>query len=321
MKKLLFIFLSIFLSVTSVLSLIIIKPASFTRAQTDDYKSYLQLWHIDGFAGGVGSRASLLKKLAEEYAKKSNVVITVTLHTAYSAEQNFKKGIFPDIFSYSNGVNLPYSRLNALPFKEQIGSYGERCYAVVWCMGGYVYVARKGQKISGVIISDQQNTLPMLAYELSNVKIPIKTVEKSTNALSCFYADEKLALIGTQRDLHRLSGKGYDLEVVPLCGFNDLYQYLSVLADGNNYYSALSFIKWILQKEQSENELEKIGMLAYGKQSEKNSSSLLKIIYNTQYDYVLQPFLSYEKLQNIKSLSNNYSENAQSIKSVLKQLK
>ena len=74
---------------------------------SEEYKCILTLWHIDTFEGGVGSRKQFLHNIAKNFEKKNKgVFIMVTSYTLEGVKQQFKKGNYPDILSYGNGIEV-----------------------------------------------------------------------------------------------------------------------------------------------------------------------------------------------------------------------
>lgn len=309
MRKTLFIFLSIFLTVITLLTLIIFPKSD--KSATNTQVKCLELWHLDMIEGGIGSRISLLKKVANNFSKNSGVLLSVKSQTPESVSENFSKGIYPDLISYSNGLNLPFERVCEIEKGE---------YAKCWCKGGYLYIARKNQRINGVIISAQEYALTLLAYYIEDIKMPIEIQVDSAKAIYHFYQRKDLALIGTQRDLFRLENKGIEVEVKQIEKFNDLYQYISIIYKDNNYTTAKSFINYLLYYCKQENALKNIGMLP-GEGYNQACNSILKVFLKNNTQYTTYPLLTLEGLKNLQNLCKNYQTNAQSIKNALKRLK
>ncbi len=311
MRKVLFIFLCSFLSVTSILSLIIYPHfKNGEKLSTTNLKS-LEIWHLDMIEGGIGSRSAFLKGVAKEFSKVTDTVVRVTKHTPTSAIENFNKNIYPDLISYSAGLDLPYDKLVEIENNN---------YAECWCKGGYLLISRKGQNINGVIISEQEYALSALAYYIEDIKIPIVGEYKSTDAIYNFYGNKNYALLGTQRDLFRLQNKGIEVEIKQLWMFNDLNQYISVISNKKNYEESKKFVSYLLSRCKQDGALENIGMLtASGYSSACNS--LLNIFSVSKPEYTTYPLLSSEQLKNLKNMCKNYQTNAQSIKNALKRLK
>ncbi len=308
MRKVLFIFLSFFLTMITVFSLIFL-PLK-VKNKNEEINT-LEIWHIDCFEGGFGSRYSLLQSLAREYSNNAKVILSVRSHTVYSAEENFKKEIFPDVISYGNGLNLPYERLLSVKDKE---------YALPWCSGGYLLISRKGVKANKVIISKQNFTIPKLALRMQGVTIPIKVELPSEKAIYEFYADKDCALLGTQRDLFRLERKNIDVDVTPLFAFNDLYQYFSICGNKEKLTLSRSFIEFILNKCE-QGCLKKVGMLVNFGYSEKACDELLNCFFGGTFEYVTHPLISREQIEKLQKQVEDYEKEKESIKNALKRLK
>ncbi len=308
MRKVLFVFLSFFLILITAFSLIFL-PLEL-KNKNEELKT-LEVWHIDCFEGGFGSRYSLLQSLAREYSNKAKVILSVKNHTIYSAEQNFKKEIFPDVISYGNGLNLPYEKL--LPVKDKE-------YALPWCSGGYLLIYRKGVKANKVIISKQKFTLPKLALYMQEVTIPIKVELSSEKAIYEFYADKDCALLGTQRDLFRLERKDIDVDVTPLFAFNDLYQYFSICGNEGNLTLSRSFIEFILDKCE-QGCLKKVGMLMNVGYTERACDEVLNCFSDGEFDYITLPLISREQIEKLQKQVEEYEKEKESIKNALKRLK
>ncbi len=313
MKKVLFIFLCVFLCALTLFSLLFL-PFSLKR-QEDKKANHLQIWHLDIFEGGTGSRLNCLKKIASEYMKKTGVLTLVSSHTVYSAEQNFEKGIYPDVISYSNGLDLPYDKLLSIPF------LGEREYAIPWCMGGYLLINRKGVAVDGLIISKQEYTLPLLAVKLSKIKTPVEKIIDSDKAVNEFYANKNFALVGTQRDLFRLENKGIEIDVRVLNGYNDIYQYVSVISERQNYQTAVEFLNFLFYKCENDNVLSSIGMLPTKGFSGEICNGLLKDFEDVDYEYATQPLINRAQIKALQKQAENYQNEEESIKNALKRLK
>lgn len=269
-------------------------------------KRYLELWHIDCFEGGTGSRHAFLRGVSVEYEKKCGVCVTVKSQTEQSVAEFFARGIYPDIISYGNGVEPPYAML------RKTGLSAPYDYALPWCAGGYVAVSRKGAAVDKAIVSVQKYTLPRLAVFFSETELPEKVVEvDSANAVYEFYADKKAVLIGTQRDLYRLEGKGFDLNVVPLCGYNDIYQYVSVISDdGERARLAVDFIDY-LTCESVQTRLKKIGMRSIFFQSEGDLP--ISVFNGVKEGFATPPLITADELKKLGALSQQPQKNADEI--------
>lgn len=254
-------------------------------------KQYIEVWHIDTFEGGTGSRPAFLNKVAKEFEKQTDVVVTVKTQTILSATEFFAKGIIPDAVSFGNGVELPY---------QQLVKLGEKPYeyAVPWCIGGYVAVSRKGEKPERAVLATQNNTLGRIALNASGIVggLPVEEFSSSA-AVYELYGDKHVMLIGTQRDLYRLENKGLDLDIKPLGVFNDLYQYYSVLSsDDKKAAAALTFSEYLLS-EKVQKQLNGIGMhsLFY-----PAGQSPIDVFDGVKYEYATFPLIKNDSLKKLK---------------------
>lgn len=318
MKRTSFFLLCIFLTVVAVWVLCF-SAGKINRTESSlGQTKYLELWHIDTFEGGTGSRRAFLEKIAALYQKRKNVCVTVKNQTVMSAEQNFSLGIYPDMISFGNGVELPCDMLADLEQVDVKTDIGNRCYAAVWCMGGYVKIYRDGVKINGLILSEQPYTISTLACALSDESLPVKIAEQSDKAIYSFYKNQDLALIGTQRDLYRLQNKGIAYKTQILQGYNDLYQYISVIAkDASLVEESRLFIRFLLSDE-CLSKLPSIGMLAPNATSNEQPLCALN---GLSCMYATSAFIKREQIQNLKKQANDFYSNRESIINALKQLK
>ncbi|MBQ3572032.1 MAG: hypothetical protein IJA15_04310 [Clostridia bacterium] len=312
MRKVLFIFCSILLTLISLLSVIFLPIKSEAK---ENKKDVIEIWHIDGMEGGIGSRINVIQKCASAYMKSTKCVIRVLSHTVYSAENSFQKGVYPDLISYTNGINLPYEKLLSFNY------LGEKVYCASWCAGGYLLIQRKGETSKSLIVSQQEYTVPMLAIALSGVKLPIKEVVSSDKAIYSFYADKSCALLGTQRDLFRLENKGIEIDAEPLNGFNDLYQKISILCEEKKYSAVKNFLNYFLTYVKSEGALKNIGMLTSTGYNGKLCNEKLAVYARFSPEYTTQALINREQLQKIQNLAINFDKEQESIKNALKRLK
>ena len=319
MRKAPFFLLCIFLLAFSLFILFRARPGRNFNTQDEQGTTYLELWQVDTFEGGTGSRTSFVQSVSRDYAKQSNVKVIVKSQTPLSCEQNFKNGIYPDLISYGNGLKLPYGEL--IQFNAKNTEDAQSIYAKAWCHGGYVLISRKNVACDGVIISTQENTIPLIAYNLSNLKYNIFCQEESTNAIYTFYSNQNKALLGTQRDLYRLLNKGLDLQIQPLCEYSDLYQYISILCpDESKINSARAFIDYLTSEEVA-GKLYKIGMLPCKAEYSLKFEYPLDVYAKVSWEYTTECLLPPEKLKKLQEMAQKYQQNSESIKNALKRLK
>lgn len=206
--------------------------------QDDDTPTYdavkiLEVWQIDMCEGGKGSRRQYLSYIAEKFEKNHDkVLVNVINQTVESAETNFQKGVYPDLISYSQGVDGLKSIVTPI---ETNGKYlgaviGGKTYAVPWASGGYVYFEREdNSKIDKIFLSKGDYNLPAIAAFLEGLDVNTCVELPPEEAFNEFLNDKSSALIGTQRDLFRAKSKNLSFKVTALNKFTDIVQYISII--------------------------------------------------------------------------------------------
>ncbi len=231
-----------------------------------EYNGIITMWQIDGFEGGSGSRKQFLLSVAREFEKQNlGVLLMVTNHTFNSAEQNMKKGIYPDIISYSNGLDIK----NIIPISTQKiaggGKVGNKVYSTAWCRGGYLLIKNLDlvdKEQNSIIVSEGTYTQPLLAMHLEGFEFDSIEVLSPMEAYTKFTLGKNSYLLGTQRDVVRLTNRGLNFSATPLTRFNDLYQYVSLTStDSAKRIYARRFIEFLLSDKVQE-KLNKINLLS-----------------------------------------------------------
>ena len=205
----------------------------------EEYKGIITVWQVDGFEGGTGSRKQFLLKVARNFEKTfTGVLVMVTNYTADGVKENFEKGIFPDLISYSNGVDLlGYSQIN-VDRTVKGGIVGGRTYATAWARGGYVLISNpllvqektQDLPLESVVVSQGDYTQPLAALSLQGIRAKQVETLKPMDAYVRFVGGKTPYMVGTQRDIVRLNNRGMEVIILPLTEYNDLYQYISVTA-------------------------------------------------------------------------------------------
>lgn len=341
MKKLLFFFALFFIVALSCFSLFFAKDFLKNSAKTEE-DVCLELWHVDCFEGGIGSRRAYLEKLSKKFceslngAGKGRISVAVKQVTPLSLGEFFKKGIYPDLLSYGVGVQIPYDRLVKLDFSAgQVGVYNGEAYAAVWAQGGYVSIkCAECKKIEGVIICEQENANPLLCYELSvENKCEQKITLPSKEGVYEFYRRKNYALVGTQRDLYRLEGK-MQIVAEPLEGYNDLYCCVSVINTGEQKSEGKEIGEIGENAEKIKKSLLLARYLCFSENAAPSSVGLLNYegvaidksapigrlsAYSPKY--ALGVFTTSEQILKLKELTSDFKANEQIIKNMLKRLK
>ena len=211
------------------------------------YKGVLNLWHIETFEGGSGSRANFLKRRAIEFeSQNKGVFVSVQTYTPEQVLQKLNDGAKFDIISFSYGVgcdilNLlsPYSgKVNVRDDLLQGGTIKGDIFALPWAFGGYTLCAFNDvlTKIGGILsVSDafeygyvkkdkNKTKIPSLGVGFAQYTNPFQPLadkgvsgkkDEWTNDMQMTsyqayqgFCDKKFALLlGTQRDLSRILQK------------------------------------------------------------------------------------------------------------------
>ncbi len=272
-----------------------------------EYKGILTLWHIDTFEGGVGSRKQFLLSVSREFEKKNTGVLVMAIdHTAESAAQAFSDGKIPDLISFGAGVNPKNLRPLELNASATGGGYNGNLYAVPWCRGGYCiienpeFTSNKNAE-PPLLVSQGEYTNPLVAYALSGKGKTETEILSPQSAYVKFVSGKSRYMLGTQRDINRLISRGMDFTTVPLNGYNDLYQYISVtsLSDEKAKLCA-EFIKYLISDD-VQKQLNKIGMYGCFSGVEYDSPDM-SAMQKTEFGCVLSAFSSKELITELQGL-------------------
>ncbi len=284
------------LSVLLITAVIIVPRGLYKSLNTDKitdeiyrrrekyFYGVINVWQIDSFEGGKGSRANFLNEISKRFEKKNNgVYISVETITVEKAEKLISSGQKrPDIISYGSGVNLDESlfmklNLNNIPTAIK-KAYTEK--AVPWCMGayfmigdsnkekwgqdGYLKQTKKGEtKIYSIGVPKREGHTALRNINIGENGLFEATSQEIFEAYN--YSQKVIRMIGTQRDLYRLQGleekeKAREGDITFL-GYTDLFQYVSILNCDNLKKKEMmdKYINFLLETEQ-QNELGEIGL-------------------------------------------------------------
>ena len=214
-----------------------------SNAENND-KSVLQLWQIDSFEGGKGSRADYLQKKGNAFSKEYGAYVTVTALSAEAAVLNLENGNIPDLISYGAGI---------CGLESYIGSF------TTWCHGGYCLLAVDANadftnvNAENTVINSGKNNYTSAAamfYGLQNAEY-----EKPSGAYVKLINGDYKYLLGTQRDIFRLKTRGVGFTVKPVTSFNDLYQNISVVDKSANFSVAQRFVGYLMSHRDDVNKL------------------------------------------------------------------
>ncbi len=274
---------------------------SVGKGEEENTMRVLTLWQIDGFEGGKGSRAQYLQDKADECFDGSPVYVRVTSLSAEAARKNMSAGTLPDIISYAAGF------------------YGLEQYinpsfqSVSWCRGGYCLLALGDNadfsdvNAHNTVINEGKDNLSALAAMFEGLNGAEKL--NSTSAYLKLIGGKYKYLLGTQRDIYRLQTRGETFSVKAITSFNDLYQNISVLCNGEDYDSAVKFVNYLLSHN---DDLDKIGMIS----SSTNYTGAMQIVASADYQYILNTFVGEDYIKRLKDAANGCDINL--AKSLLK---
>ena len=209
------------------------------------YKGIIEVWHVESFEGGQGSRASWLRSRATELEKRySGLYFDIATLTYSQLTDKLEEGQLPDLISFSIGVGntvLPFLQ----PYNGSVDCYdnllmsGEAdntVYAVPYCAGMYSLFARQKHldqlhvEVDSVIssladmkltVKQGKNTFNLVALgvgfagfnsplsALSGVSGVAVDMDNTQYTAYEKYLTSKsfVTLLGTQRDVFRLGNR------------------------------------------------------------------------------------------------------------------
>ena len=263
-------------------------------------KEIISVWQIDGFYAGSGSKRDFLLYVAKEFEKKNDCLIMVNNYSLEGAEEKMNEGIFPDIISFSYGLNL--KNLKELNTKKRfINFINGKNYALPWCRGGYVLITNPNSKNNKLIISKQQNFFPEvnLLYESESEDVKSITLKSPDDAYKEFILGGYKYLLSSERDIIRLEKRGFDFSYRVLENYNDLYQYVAITSTLNTENSQ-KYINLLLDKKYQE-QLNRINMCS-AFYSPTFTSKGIQDIQNAKYKKTLSPFLDITKMSEVTGI-------------------
>ena len=186
-----------FLCVSIVVGVPFIKIDRQKIKGKNNYKTILQIWNIDSFEGGVGSRTSFLRNISVKFSSKNKEVLCLVVnHTKESANNLLKKGEVPDIIS-SGICGVECSKylkpLNQKGFNDG-GVVNNKRYFISWCKGGYFKITKNVENlnIKETIIKEEKNSLASLSFILEDVKCDNILFKDKDSAVNYFLSKESV---------------------------------------------------------------------------------------------------------------------------------
>lgn len=267
-------------------------------------RQVITLWHIESFEGGISSRRDWLLKRAQQWEKANKgSYILINTYTPQQAMDLLNSGERFDLISFSSGMGsslisqlLPLDTANAWGKYIESSTIEGNILAMPYMTGAYMLFSR--QDVTGVMDSQTlvsscldfditkrigKNTVKLLSLDcgFGAYNNPLNALYyggargsvtpqynlTQYNAYERFVSGTKsVVLLGTQRDLYRLSnrqnqGKISQLNYVPLAQYTDLVQYMGINSQSQCANQAKSFVNSLLTKE-AQYSLANIGMFS-----------------------------------------------------------
>ena len=230
----------------SILPTILAIQSEINKKENYEYQGILELWHIETFEGGSQNRGKFLEKVAQSFEKQHKGTYIVVL--SMTLEQfclNYNAGKSPNIISFGVGVGDDFAdnliKLDAENVRKDLllgGKYNSKQLAVPYMLGGYAFISKDdlsnlNANITGVGLLSATNPLQSIKQNKLSIKLAENTNFDSYDAYDKFLKGYYENLLGTQRDVYRVSNrqqKGLltDYKISALGGYSDLVQYASV---------------------------------------------------------------------------------------------
>ena len=313
MKKLFRWFAGALCLTTVIISPLLIKS---NRVKSQTNSVILTVWHVDGFEGGKGSRYTFLRDASTEFSRlNKGVYLLVSSYSMQGANDLLSKGKHPDILSFGGvGLNLQNYAKELRFLGHDGGTVSNKRYAISYIKGGY-FVIQKGNGSTDIIISKGENVTPEIATLFSGEKVSGYVLKSPLDAFSAFLSKKDATLIGTQRDIERLTSRGENFTAKLIENYSDLYQYLSLTTTNeNNEYYANRFIEFLLS-EKIQSKIPTLKMSPVNLSGLQQDNVYLTAIENAKVSYTYSPFsakenmaIACEKALDLLKSGENYNE-------------
>lgn len=217
----------------------------------------VRVWCVDTFEGGKGSRTTFVKRVAASLGPEGGAYYLVSSYTLEGAETAYAEGKAPDALIF--GIGLSAFTEDSLPLSRSFAGSetDEGCLAYPWYRGGYFLfsLTEDFEEAGNTVISCGGNNLPQVAAALEGIE---GEEREALTAYVGFINGAYRYLLGTQRDICRLSSRGETFFTKALTEFNDLYGYFSVLSREKRE-DCFALLNALLSSE-AQNSLDTIGM-------------------------------------------------------------
>lgn len=209
-------------------------------------KTVVEVWNVDTFEGGKGSRTAFLNKMAQKM-QADGVYFYVLNYTIEGAREAFSRGVYPDMLSFGVGLGEIAERCMSLPYAFSGGEIGGTCLSVPWCAGKYFRFSLSDDfsETGSTAVSCGRSNLSVLAARLNGIA---GEETPSERAYVGFLNGEFRYLLGTQRDENRFRARNVTVYSEELKEYNDLFQYMCILS-GEKREICLQFLAFLLSQE------------------------------------------------------------------------
>lgn len=272
-----------------------------------NYKGVLQIWNIDTFEGGKGSRTSFLQLVAKSLEKrKQGLFVLVTTHTISSAKDALQKGERPDLISYGTGCDFVADIAQPIETKSfRAATLHGKCYAYPWAVGEYILISFEDNfediQPQNTVLAENVGGLTTVAAAATGLFGQF-AVQESTTAYSNFVSKKFKYLLGTQRDVSRLLSRNLSFYTKAINSFSNLQQYISITtADRARLDICKAYVELLLSQEVQQ-KLTQIGMMSL-QYKIYTPEHPLYAIEQVRPQHTISPFLEGKQLQTLYTLA------------------
>ena len=266
LRRALPVILVVVFSAVTLLAVLPLLPKKPLQSTPKHYQGVIELWNVESFEGGIGSRATWLTQRAAKFeSTHEGLFVHVTTLTESQLEQKLAEGESFDLISFSRGVGAkvqsylqPYTA-SVAGIRENFlvsGQVGAKVYALPYYCGVYCLFARTSQlhqnadllstalvntftrkvgkhtyNLQPLICGFTPHNSPLTALAMSGGQGEIAPDESVTqySAYEKFLANTTaVTLLGTQRDMYRLAKREQSGKIENLT-FYPLYGYTDLV--------------------------------------------------------------------------------------------
>lgn len=229
-----------------LISIICVYVSFFAIRKAKDYEIYKEqkietkiytIWNVETFEGGAKPRINYLKNIAKEVEKQHDGVSFMIKTIDSNLLENELKYSTPDIISFGYGVGkifLPYLKYLNKTFdvRDELiesGSFNGKLYALPYIVSGYAFFSHETENDT-FYCGKTEFTKPETVY--TSLNLTPNNMESQYESYKHFINNKKSCLLGTARDLYRISNLNNigrtNASITPINTYTDLLQYVGV---------------------------------------------------------------------------------------------